>query len=364
MASPSDNTQPKLDVLEEDDEFDRETEKLQKDGRINCPPKIREILELEPEDKVDFYYAKDADSVKTVYVRKHVGGWFSPMKALKEIGLGAIIVTLLVIPLMAYAQEPTIVPSNQTAPATPTEPTVIAINDLERFRGPNAYVPFVMEMRFPAGVEHIQEVRSISGSSAYTMFDEVNTQPGIVAKRFTTASLDTFTITIGQKYNTPMDQVAEFVIRSGDNAEITWSRTLAIKGLEFQQTFEITTMPVPHIPTAEELNAGVYTRMDQLDNRVSGISGNLKNLNEGLGNTSITLQGFSGVAILVMIFVVIDIALRSADRLINRVSKHNDRQAIAYSAYGTKSSTLSQPKLPPKEDTIEPEKKKHFWRRD
>jgi|GEM_PF-4439969 len=333
MALPSDRTEhPELDVLEEDDEFDRETERLQKDGRINCPDKIQEILDLQPDDKVDFYYAKDVKNVKTVYVRKHVGGWFSPMKALKEIGL-AITIVMLLVPTVVYAQEePQVVTDPVPAPPTNPNPTVVTVNDLERFRGPNAYVPFVLEMRFPAGVEHIQEVRSISGSSAYTMFDEVNTQPGIVAKRFTTASLDTFTITIGQKYNTPMDQVAEFVIRSGDNAEITWSRTLAIKGLDFQQTFEITTMPVPHIPTAEELNAGVYTRMDQLDNKVSGISGNLKNLNEGLGNTSLTLQGFGGIAILVIVVVVIDIAFRAGDRLANRMSKQNNSNTIQYSA--------------------------------
>src|SRR6185503_20993558 len=118
-----------------------------------------------------------------------------------------ITIVMLLVPTVVYAQEePQVVTDPVPAPPTNPDPTVVTVNDLERFRGPNAYIPFVLEMRFPAGIEHIQEVRSISGSSAYTMFDEVNTQPGIVAKRFTTASLDTFTITIGQKYNTPMEQ--------------------------------------------------------------------------------------------------------------------------------------------------------------
>src|SRR6185503_10322433 len=179
-------------------------------------------------------------------------------------------------------------------------------------------------------------VRSISGSSAYTMFDEVNTQPGIVAKRFTTASLDTFTITIGQKYNTPMDQVAEFVIRSGENAEITWSRTLAIKGLDFQQTFEITTMPVPHIPTAEELNAGVYTRMDQLDSKVSGISGNLKNLNEGLGNTSITLQGATGIQFILAGVSALGIVVLIWHAVTTKPKHPNEARMVKHDLYTTK----------------------------
>lgn len=187
--------------------------------------------------------------------------------------------------------QPTIGPT--FAPIiTPTHDTLPLASDAAR-------LPFRIEFTYPSGTGDIWNVTRLSPVSVYGV-QEVVGQGGVTTKIFTTGTIDTFTVTVGQRYPFPVDQVGRIVVYSNNTAVIPgW--TFPIQGQSFERTITFTTSPAPHIPTPEE-NARPFLEASQrLESKIDVLDARTERQDITFSLTGNLLQGALGLVIILCI---------------------------------------------------------------
>lgn len=302
------------------------TMKVGKDGEVTIPIKLRTIQNINPGDDVAIY----PDTGPGVKIEKMDATRWEKFKSWRHWTIALLLVTSLVtIPLSAFAQAdcppdylwdqtqqaclppgsiPTPTNDNQTpvtsVPTTSPLPPAGTVLTQE-LSGRSAYFPLRIVVKYPAGLELKPSALAGSQASVFNLNNYVNTPaPGFVTTEFSTGVADSFTVNIGQRYEFPINQVAIWEVFS--NEEKVQSGIIPITTDNFFVTFNFITSPAPHIPTAEELNSGVYERIADVKAEVVKNNDVTGALGDSLQNTSLTLQGFIGIAIILVLILILE----------------------------------------------------------
>lgn len=232
-----------------------------------------------PEAIQEKYKIKDGDHFKLIPL--------SPVKFILEKILIIAVVAMLpmgfILPTFAHAQsdisnivnqinpQPTFnsngqIVSAQVIPNQPTQYNLSPGEHLIPLSADIAKLPLYIEATYPSGASPIWNVSRVFGSN---YFQSESVVDSLTTKVFSTGMPDTWTITIGQKYDKPTDQVARIVVRS-NNTQIIPGIIIPIDGTEFKVTFLITTAHPVKLPTGEDIAKPITSRLDQIiENQVT-----------------------------------------------------------------------------------------------
>lgn len=203
-------------------------------------------------------------------------------------------------------------------------------------------------MLYPAGFEDIERVNTISDLSPHSM-NKILTPEGIIQKTFNTQVGDTFTFEFGQRYNVPVDQIATWVATA--NGQVVAEGSYPVKGTEFTIRLIFATSEAPHIPTDEELNAGVYRYLDSMNLKLDGAT---NKIDGGVGRIEGTLGVFSNWAGVALIVTVLQVPTTIMMWQVRNSMKPKKDHGLGYV------NKMNDPK-PPDDKPAQPVQKRRFW---
>lgn len=276
---------------------------IDESGRVNLTKKVLEALGWKAGDKVALRTVKDEGKVEILKPKI--------VLALATMAMLMSLSIFIVPNVSAQAQEgnATSTDTTGTGPETPSnfgpggQVSIAGGNRLKlSLANGAAHLPFRLEITYPSGIGDIWNVTRLSPTSVYNVNDSVGgLGVGTTSKIFTTGTPDTFTIRVGQRYPTPINQVVA-VTAYANNTQVMPQTLIPIEGDNFEFIIEFTTTVPPHYPTDAELNAGVYQRLDQLaaDFGLHQDETHTTNRNVGLAANGFSLSIMPNVAMTIL----------------------------------------------------------------
>jgi hypothetical protein len=296
-----------------------ETTKLYAERKTSMPQGAREHIDAEEGDTISWKRETDDKGKKYLRVEKVALCILASM----VVFVGSIYGT------PAFAQQTVV-----TSPP-PTVGDNQGISSAQQQEGPRVFqqtlftlgseskaaeLPFRIEVTYPTGQGLIQNVTNFSPSTIHSITSVVGfPSPGLTTTTFSTSSIDTFNILLGQQYARPIDQTAIATLYS--NNTVVNRYVIPISGSSFQVLFKISTILAPNL-SPEALQQPVTSRLDRLEQKVDTLNaGSQSFIDSALNATNAVRGAILPEAALVAVNVVIMLSV------LNIVKRYRNKQS-------------------------------------